>query len=145
MDTEIPAPIPVAKRTVFTSSGKGDLCVISEDVAASCGVKPGPVRLLNGVEGNNGGFGRIHIESHANRVKQLEGLGYKTVLSYVAFVADGYTKIGLQEDGRIIIIREQSGMFHQVICQWDDELNVWSVTTAIPKSNMRKVKVVWEA
>lgn len=138
-------PLPYEKRTVFTASGNGELCHISAEVAAVCGVNAGPLKLLNGVEGNSGGFGRIHIESHASRVKQLDGLGYKDVISYVAFVAAGYTKIGLQEDRRIIIIREQSGMFHQVVCQWDDELRIWSVTAAIPKNNMRKVVVVWEA
>jgi hypothetical protein len=138
-------PIPFAKRTVFTASGNGELCLISEEVATSCGVNAGPVKLLNGVEGSNGGFGRVHIESHASRVKQLEGLGYKDVISYVAFVAADFSMVGLQEDGRIIIIREHSSMFHHVVCQWDDEMGIWSITTAIPKNNMRKVNVVWRA
>jgi hypothetical protein len=29
-------------------------------------------------------------------------------------------------------------------CQWDAEIEVWSVTTAIPKNNMRKLNIVWE-
>lgn len=103
------------------------------------------MKLLNGVEGNSGGFGRIHIESHASRAKQLEGLGYKDVISYVAFVTAEFNFVGMQDDGRIILIREHSGMYHHVICQWDDDLQIWSITTAIPKNNMRKVNVIWKS
>lgn len=138
-------PIPVPKRTVFTKTGLGDLGAISEAIAAEVSIPHGPIKLLNGVEGATGGFGREHIESHVSRMKQLQGMGYSDVVSYVYYVASAFTYVAQQEDGRIIIVREDGSLYHQVICQWDEDLNVWSVTTAIPKNNIRKLKIVWRA
>ncbi|PCD66802.1 hypothetical protein [Rhizobium phaseoli] len=137
-----PILIPVEKRTVFTSAGKGDLAYISAEIAEKAGVSEGTVKLLNGIEGTKGGFGREHIE--ARRMAQISGLGFKDVVSYVYHVVCDFDRIAIQEDGRLMILREHNGLHHIVIVQWDDQLNIWSVTTALPKKVVRDIKIIWE-
>ncbi|TBA38444.1 hypothetical protein [Rhizobium ruizarguesonis] len=128
---------------MFTKTGLGELGQITEEIAVHCSIAPGPIKLLNGVEGANGGFGREHIESHTSRMKQLEGMGYADVVSYIYFVVSNFTHLAVQEDGRLVIVRQDGQLFHHVICQWDEELCNWSVTTALPKHNMRKLEIIW--
>lgn len=136
--------LPYEKRTVFTSSGIGELGFITEEIAAEINVSAGPIKLLNGVEGRTGGFGRQHIEAHTQRMKQLAGLGYKDVITYVHSVAASFDKIAMQDNGRILILSYKDNLHHHVICQWDQDLKVWSVTTAIPKGAVRNENIVWE-
>ncbi|MEN9895305.1 MAG: hypothetical protein RIR97_1157 [Pseudomonadota bacterium] len=137
-------PIPYEKRTVFPSTGTGDLGFITEEIAATINVRAGPIKLLNGVEGRAGGFGRRHIEAHASRMKQIYGLGYKDVITYVQNVVASFDRIATQENGRILILSYKNNLHHHVICQWDDDISAWSVTTAIPKSTVRNANIVWE-
>lgn len=136
-------PIPKEKRTVFTKTGIGDLGQVTTNTAESLGIFPGPIRLLQGVEGAKGGFGLAHIDGHADRVKQLQGLGYNETVSYVYHVVSDYDAIAIQEDGRLVFVREFSNLFNHVICQWDEDLSAWSVTTAIPKKNIRNLNIKW--
>lgn len=135
--------LPVEKRTVSGASGKMDLCVITDEMAAIVRCKAGVVRLLKGVEGRNGGFGNAHIESHARRMKQFEAMGHRSVFQYCAFVGAGLEAISVQPDGRIVLIRRDASNSHQVICQWDEELEIWSVTTAIPMRRERDMNIMW--
>jgi hypothetical protein len=139
-----PVVIPFAKRTVFTSSGVGDLGRVDVKIAEIIAKPSGAIRLLNGVEGAKTGFGRIHIESHEKRVKQINGMGFKDVVSYIYHVASAYERIALQENDRLLFLREGQGLQHQVICQWDDEIGIWSVTTAFPKGAVRGLQILWE-
>lgn len=136
-------PLPFEKRTVFTAHGVGDLGKVSPDLALRLGVRTGPVRLLNGVQGAKGGFGRAHIESYVSRMRQLEGIGFRNAVSYVYFVVSAYGFAALQADGLIILVRPSGSLFHHVVCQWDGGLSLWSVTTAIPKNTMRHLQCVW--
>ncbi len=134
---------PAEKRTVFDAKGRGELGVISDNIAEAVGCNSGPIKLLRGVEGRTGGFGEAHIEANSSRMKQLEGVGFTKVVNYARFIADNLSMVGLQADGRIVVITEKDQTFHHLICQWDDQLSIWSVTTAIPKRNMRNVNVLW--
>lgn len=136
--------IPVEKRTVFSNSGKADLCEIPDGLFEACECVEGPIRLLNGVEGNSGGFGLAHIEAHEQRFKMIKGLGYSNVRSYLADVLNHISCAGMQHDGRLGLLCELHGYFHNVICQWDDVHKVWSVTTAVPTRTGRvKYKKLW--
>jgi hypothetical protein len=134
------APIPFEKRTVFDSQGRGDLGSVPAEIAAVVGCRYGPIRLLNGAKA---GFGLAHIVSHADRVRQLAGLGFRDVRSYVLFIASDYEAIAKQPDGRLVFLREYRGLNHRLICQWDEELAIWSITTAIPKPGRRELQIVW--
>lgn len=136
--------LPKHKRTVFTASGSAELGRVKEDMAIVAGVPAGQIRLLEGFQSAGGGFGRQHIESHASRMLQLRNLGFRDAISYVFYVASGFECLARHEDGRISIVRKSASLFHQVVCQWDPALDLWSVTTAIPKNNMRNLNVVWE-
>jgi hypothetical protein len=141
---KIPAPLPVEKRTVFDSLGRGDLGDVPATISKTLRCKAGPIRLLRGVEGRSGGFGLAHIESHAGRMRQLESLGFRDAVSFVRFVASDFDLIIMQEDDRLIFQREKDGVFCQVVCQWDETVQIWSVTTAIPKRAVRNQNVVWK-
>lgn len=140
---KIPAPLPVEKRTVFDSAGRGDLGHLTVAISGNLRCKAGPIRLLRGVEGRSGGFGLAHIESHAGRIRQFESLGYRDVVSFVRFVVSDFDQIIMQEDGRLLFQRERDGVYCQVVCQWDETVQIWSVTTAIPKRAVRNQNVVW--
>ncbi|CDM57182.1 hypothetical protein [Rhizobium favelukesii] len=129
------------KRTVYTSSGQGDLGVVTAEISALIDKNEGPIKLLNGVEGAKGGFGAAHIE--ARRLKHLTGLGYHSVVAYVHFVVSNYDRIAAQDDGRLIFLREHNNYHHRVIAQWDPELAIWSVTTALPTTSARNLDIVW--
>jgi hypothetical protein len=77
-------------------------------------------------------------------MRQLNILGFVDAVTYVHHVAAQYQFVALEPDGRITVIRESRSLYHHVVCQWDQQLRVWSVTTAIPKNNMRKANIVWK-
>ena len=141
----IKAPLPVEKRTVFGPSGKGDLGTITDEMAEKIECKAGVVRLLNGVEGRNSGYGLKHIEAKESRGKQIAGLGYRNVFAYVSDIAGGFDAIALQDDGRLVLIKRNGPYSHQCVCQWDEDLEIWSVTTSIPMRRERDLKIVWGA
>jgi hypothetical protein len=139
-----PVVIPFEKRTVFDAQGRGDLGTVSDEIAAAINCNAGMIRLLNGVQGRHSGFGLAHIEHHASRIKQVQGLGFRGALDYVRFIASGYDRIASQENGRLMFLREKTGMHHRLVCQWDQELGIWSATTAIPKTGISDLTIVWE-
>jgi hypothetical protein len=136
--------IPVEKRTVFAPNGDSDMGVVTTEIAATIGCRAGSIRLLRGIEGRAGGFGLAHILANDGREERIRGLGFLTIEHYVRRVATAYDFVGVQDDGRLVLILDHAGCFNHLICQWDEELGVWSVTTAIPKRNMRGVKVMWD-
>lgn len=113
-------------------------------MVANTGLPHGPIKLLNGIQGRHSGYGRVHIESHSSRMKQISGLGFKDVVTYIYSIASSFDKVATQENGRILILTFRDALHHHVICQWDDQLQVWSVTTAIPKAVMREEAIIWE-
>lgn len=134
--------LPFEKRTVFDNRGNGDRGALPEDIADPLGVPAGPIRLLNGVEGRHGGFGLAHIQ--ARREKHILGLGYPSILHYVHFIASGYNAIALQDNGRLMFLREHEAQRHRLICQWDAELGIWSVTTSFPKYGISDIEIAWQ-
>ena len=103
----------------------------------------GSIRLLHGFQGPRGGFGRLHIEAYPDRLAQLRSEGMAGVVDYVAFVAGDPDAVALERDGRLSVIRRGRRLFHHLICRWDRELSIWSVTTAIPKRNLGKGTILW--
>lgn len=136
--------IPREKRTAFDALGRSVECELLRDWEVLVGARLGPIKLLNGVEGRTGGFGLEHIQAKPERIKQISSFGFGTVHSYLRFVLEFVTHMGFQQDGRMVLIREDGRQFHHIICQWDPTLHVWSITTAIPKRNMRDVVVSWK-
>ncbi len=136
--------LPREKRTAFDAMGRSVECQLQDGWKPLTGDRNGPIKLLNGIEGRAGGFGLDHILAKPGRIKQIGSFGYKTVHAYLRFVLQGVTHMGFQADGRMVLVREDGTQYHHVICQWDKALSVWSITTAIPKRNMRDVVVSWK-
>ncbi len=139
-----PLILPREKRTAFDALGRSVEFKLLSDWEELAGEAQGPIKLLNGIEGRAGGFGLDHILAKPGRIKQIESFAYKTVHAYLRFVLQGVTHMGFQADGRMVLVREDGTQYHHVICQWDKALSVWSITTAIPKRNMRDVVVSWK-
>jgi hypothetical protein len=138
-----PYVLPVEKRSALDHLGRRAEGVISPELAQILGCRAGPVRLLNGVQGHTGGFGFAHIESYRSRVLQIQSMGFRGVHDYVLHILSETAFAGLQENGRICLISEKGQSFNYLICQWDAEVSLWSVTTVIPKRHMRDVNVLW--
>ncbi len=136
-------PLPFAKRTAFDSLGHPVEGALPQGLSAQLGLPDGKMLLLNGFENNKSGFGLAHIEAKPQRMKQFVGLGYKTAHRFVRDVFENYSMIGLEENARLAIIYERGADFLFVFCHWDEALQVWSVTTALPKRHKRGVNVVW--
>lgn len=135
---------PVAKRTAFDNVGNPVEGAITDEVAALGSIPAGRILLLNGAQGATGGFGLAHLEDNTGRIKQINSLGFKSAHAYVRFILADPTHIAHAEGGRINVIREDGTNYHHLICQWDAELALWSVTTAIPKRHARKLKLIWK-
>jgi len=136
-------PLPFAKRTAFDSLGYPVEGSLPQGLCVQLGLPDGKMLLLNGFENNKSGFGLAHIEAKPHRMKQFEGLGYKTAHSFVRDVLRNYSFIGLQENQRLAFIHQRGADYLFVFCHWDEALQVWSVTTALPKRHKRGVHVVW--
>ena len=138
-------PLPIEKRTAFDNTGKPVEGALPQGLCELHGLNEGPLLLLNGIEGRTGGFGLAHIEANHSRIKQIGGLGYKSVHAFIRYVFENYSIIAIQLDKRLIIISAKAADYYNVVCQWDDDRSVWSVTTALPKRHRRNLNVIWEA
>ena len=116
---------------------------ITEEMALACDCRAGRIVLLNGVEGRSGGWGYEHIAAKENRTAHLKGLGFRDIHAYVGFVLDAFQWLALQDAGRLLMVAEAGGYFHHVPVQWNEGMECWAVTTAIPKRNMRNVMPLW--
>lgn len=135
---------PVAKRTAFDAVGNAVEGEVTEEVAALGAIPAGRILLLNGAQGATSGFGLAHIESNISRMNQIGSLGFRSAHAYVRFILADPTQIAHAENGRINVVREHGTHYHHLICQWDAELDVWSVTTAIPKRHARGLNTIWK-
>lgn len=136
-------PLPPEKRTAFDHLGRAVEGNLPPEVCLRLGTSVARMVLLNGFEGRSTGFGLAHIEAKPSRMKQLKGLGYNSAHAFIRDVFQNYSRISLEEGGRLALICERPPDYLVVICQWDAAIGVWSVTTALPKRHMRNARVVW--
>ena len=137
--------LPFEKRTAFDATGKPVDGKLPEGLCVKYGLNDGALLLLNGIEGRSSGFGLEHIQANMGRMKQLSGLGFNSVHAFVRFVFENYNSVSQQPDGRLVLVAERKADYLWVICQWDHDRLVWSVTTAIPKRHKRGLTFIWTA
>jgi hypothetical protein len=135
--------LPVEKRSALDHLGRRVEGSVSAELAKILGCRAGPVRLLNGVQGHTGGFGFAHIASYENRVTQIKSMGFLGVHDYVSSILSDTACAGTQPDGRVSLVSENGRNVNHLICQWDADLSIWSVTTAIPKRHARGINILW--
>lgn len=104
----------------------GEVCSPGANAA---GVKPGPIRLLDGRSGS-GGFGLQHIEE-PDRARAIQGRGYAVCKAFVFDVAAAWTHLHKGDNDRITVAVECAGGFNALVLHWQDG-SFWSVVTALP-------------
>lgn len=103
----------------------GEICAAG---AAAAGVQAGPIRLLQGRQGQ-GGFGLAHMYER-DRPKAIEGRGFKAPKDYAFVVARGWTHIYRGGGDRITIAIECAGGMNALVLHWQGAF--WSIVTALP-------------
>lgn len=139
------------RHPVSTPSGQIDLGFISKTMLGNAALRPGPVRLLHGAHGSNGGYGRRHIEDRPDRLRDLKNCGFASAVLFVEYVASWPDLVCREKKERLLLIRARGKICLHVYCAWDDgrrygsgeTVGFWSVTTAFPKSRIRNLDVVW--
>jgi hypothetical protein len=120
-------------------NGNHDFGEINAVVAGAIGCDAGPICLQQGYPTEKG-FGRLHIESHAQRMKQIRGLGYATVEAFVYAVAQNYTIIQDGGNGRLILIHKRLGHDLRIVVTkiLRSGKPHWNVVTGLPYRESRR-------
>ena len=133
-DDEIPpdAFLPVP-------GGGHDFGVIDEATAKAVGCEAGPICLQQGYPTEKG-FGKLHIASHRQRMKQILGLGYRTVEAFVYDVAQNYTIIQDAGDGRLSLVYKRLGRDLRIVVTkiLRSGKPYWNVVTGLPYREARR-------
>ncbi|WP_343869174.1 hypothetical protein [Caenispirillum bisanense] len=132
---------------ISTFAGSTDFGLISSDQASAIGQPSGPIRLCHGVPGRNG-FGLTHIEGYENRLRELNGLGFSSVITYCHYVAENFEAIHEGHSGRLIVARKRLDrrLVHLTLVldlRSTSDGHVWSIVTGLPKRVLRE-PVLWQ-
>jgi hypothetical protein len=84
-----------------------------------------------------------HLNSKPARQKTLSGLGFANAEAFVYHVARDYEAIATGDDGRLMLLREWKGYSLQIVIEWRDERDFWSVVTGLPKRALPD-KLIWK-
>ena len=108
----------------------------------AAGLTCGPIRLQVGYEGPKG-FGFLHIQAYADRVKQIKGLGFTSVAEFCYAIASNYSVVGKARDGRIRVIWKRTYDDLELVLEWK-EAGHWNIVTAVPTRVARKYELIYE-
>jgi len=75
--------LPREQRSVTAPNGAVFFGVMPDHVAAHLGVAAGEIRLLNGFDHGGKGFGLAHLAAKPQRIKQMNGLGFRNIEQFV--------------------------------------------------------------
>lgn len=124
------------------TGGGTDLCQLDHPDFVKAGYNKGPVRLQVGFPGAKG-YGLAHIEDYSDRVKQIQGLGLRTVQAFCEQVAANYTHIGRVRDGRVVLLQKTPAHDLQLVLEWKDE-GYWTIVTGVPARVAHKFELICE-
>lgn len=118
-----------ANAIILAAGSVRDIGEICEAGAKAAGVAAGPIRLLQGRDGQ-GGFGLLHCQEK-DRPKAMAGRGYPSPKLYVFAVAASWTHLHKGDNPRVTIAVQCTGGFNALVLHWQDN-QFWSVVTALP-------------
>jgi hypothetical protein len=110
--------------------------IIDGEAVRTAGLKPGEIRLQRGYPGPKG-FGCLHVESYADRIKTICGLGFRDFPHFCAAVAQRYSKIGKAERGRLALIMSHAGYECWLITEYKEPASFWTVVTGVVSRTAR--------
>lgn len=119
----------IGEQFILASADSYDFGRIDDSLAAELGISAGPIRLQQGYEA---AFGNRHVESHAQRMKQIRGLGFATFAGFCAEVAVNFHKVCRGENGRLILVGSRLGRDLCVVIEYKND-GYWTVITGLPK------------
>lgn len=122
----------IGYQFIGAPNGTFDFGEIDDTAAAAINRAGGPIRLQHGFEGPKG-FGNRHVEAYAERMRQLDGLGYRTFSSFVWRIAQNFQTIHEGADGKLVLVYRDLGRdLRIVISEATGNETMWTVTTGIP-------------
>jgi hypothetical protein len=128
-------------KAFVSFDGRVDLGVVDGAEIASVGLRAGPIRLQVGYPGPKG-FGFLHIRGYPDRVLQIQGMGYKSVVEFCAEIASNFTIVGRARDERIVVAWRTPYYDLQLILEWKE--NYWTIVTGVPARVARKFEQLCE-
>lgn len=138
-------PAPAAEQNdgkVFVScEGSIDFAVLDTPETRAANIAIGPIRLQVGYPGEKG-FGYLHIQQRADRIKQIQGAGYPGAPEFCLAVARKFTSVGSVRDGRLVLVWETAHYEHQLILQWVGEGGFWTIVTGVPSRVARRFTLI---
>jgi len=119
-------------------AGHVDHGLIERADAEKAGVQAGPIRLQIGYPGKKG-FGYLHVQGMDDRIRQINGMGFKDFGAYCSGVAKGYTRICQGDEERLVLVWPKEGYDLQLVLEWKD--GFWTIVTGVPKRVDRSPKL----
>ncbi|SRR6266478_4451450 len=121
-----------------------DFGKITEDLAAVAGIRPLPIRLVNGRHfGSGGGYGIAHIAYH--HAAALALLDYYSIQDFVDEVVSGFTALYAGDGGRQLIVRRKDKdirLDRLLVLELAPSKDHYSVVTGWLVSSRRRVRGV---
>lgn len=95
-------------------------------------VAAGPVRLQQGRPLKKG-FGLLHVEENAARMKQIKALGYKGVREFVSHICANWCHIRDGSKGRLLLCAVEPGFEFSIVLQKHQGTKgpFWTVVSAV--------------
>lgn len=102
------------------------------------GITAGEIRLQSGYPGPKG-FGCLHVEGYADRIKTICGLGFRDFPHFCAEVGTRYGRVGRAERNRIALIMAHDGYECWLIVEWKTtaEQQFWTIVTGVVSRTAR--------
>jgi len=120
----------IALQFLPAPGGGIDFGQIDEPTGQTIDRNHGPIRLQHGYGGEKG-FGNRHVETHSQRVRQLNGLGYRTFSAFVFEIAQNYEIIQVGEADRLVLVYPKAGYDLRIVVAESDHEGefFWTVIT----------------
>ncbi|WP_323989241.1 hypothetical protein [Nguyenibacter sp. L1] len=126
-------------------NGKDVIGLMPEDFVAGLGTRIRVIKFPDGIPGPEG-YGFLHVQGYDSRIKQVQGLGYPSIVAYVADVCSGFSVIRKNEKQqkpangpRFLLGKQSPGYEHIVVVEL--KADCWEVVTAIPGRRRREAEI----
>lgn len=128
---------------IRTKAGKRSFGIITPEQGRFIKRPSVPIWLPVGIPGPRG-YGNAHCESNADRMRKLNGLGFRYFADFCEAVADGFTSIRDAKKNDLAIVNRHGGYDCHLIIRYkhDDDGERWDIITGVP-SRVCRDAIIW--